>query len=244
MNGRIKRPEGSSDRLAFPRIGKVRIGKKGANGYPQSVDYFIPTGKYAGLFTAAYGDKPQTIQIIFTEDDPAKVCRERYEYRDNSGHLIAHGDGEIFAIWNGTSYQELSIIDHPNLMTAVANRYPNAKTKKGGDGWDIILTLNFIIPLIRGVAGIWTFETKGSASTIPHIRDTFDAMLAQRGFCKGIIFDLNVQFATSQSPGNASRFPVVSLVPNESKDNINLIKEALEPVKSIKESNNDDNKRQ
>lgn len=80
-----------------------KIGMKNANGYPQSVDYFIPTGKYAGLFTQAYGEKPQTIQIVFPDDDPAKVCNERYEYRDDDGRLIAAGDGETFQVWDGKS---------------------------------------------------------------------------------------------------------------------------------------------
>lgn len=44
-----------------------------------------------GLFTQAYGEKPQTIQIVFPDDDPAKVCNERYEYRDDDGRLIAAG---------------------------------------------------------------------------------------------------------------------------------------------------------
>lgn len=64
MKGRIKRPEAQQSRLILPRVGQIKIGIKNANGYPQSVDYFIPTGKYAGLFTQAYGEKPQTIQIV------------------------------------------------------------------------------------------------------------------------------------------------------------------------------------
>ena len=88
MKGRIKRPEAQQSRLILPRVGQIKIGIKNANGYPQSVDYFIPTGKYAGLFTQAYGEKPQTIQIVFPDDDPAKVCNERYEYRDDDGRYV------------------------------------------------------------------------------------------------------------------------------------------------------------
>ena len=92
IKGRIIRPEAEKSRLILPRVGQIKIGMKNANGYPQSVDYFIPTGKYAGLFTQAYGEKPQTIQIVFPDDDPAKVCNERYEYRDDDGRLIAAGN--------------------------------------------------------------------------------------------------------------------------------------------------------
>lgn len=231
--GRIKRPDADRGRLILPRVGFIKIGMKNANGYPQSVDYFIPVGKYAGLFTQAYGEKPQTIQIVFPDDDPAKVCNEQYEYRDDEGRLIASGDGETFKVWDGKKYEPLTITDYPNLMAGISKRYPNRAVQKGGDGWVITLTLTFIVPLVRGIAGVWQFTTKGTASTIPAIRETFDGMLAERGFCKGVIFDLNVQFATTQKPGDKSRFPVVSLVPNESADNVLKVKKAWEPIKKI-----------
>ena len=124
-------------------------------------------------------------------------------------------------------------------MIGISKRYPNRLVQKGGNGWGIVLTLNFIIPCVRGIAGIWQFTTNGTASTIPAIRETFDGMLSERGFCKGIIFDLNVQFATTQKPGDKSRFPVVTLVPNESSENILKVKQAWESVKQIKEIKND-----
>ena len=231
--GRIKRPDSDRGRLILPRVGIIKIGMKNANGYPQSVDYFIPVGKYAGLFTQAYGEKPKTIQIVFPDDDPAKVCNEQYEYRDDEGRLIASGDGETFKVWDGKKYEPLTIADYPSLMVGIAKRYPNRAVQKGGDGWVVTLTLMFIVPLVRGIAGVWQFSTKGTASTIPAIRETFDGMLSERGFCKGVIFDLNVQFATTQKPGDKSRFPVVSLVPNESMDNVLKIKKAWEPIIQI-----------
>ena len=108
------------------------------------------------------------------------------------------------------------------------------RTRRLGNYVDI----EFYVPLVRGVAGVWQFSTKGTASTIPQIRETFDGMLAERGFCKGIIFDLNVQFATTQKPGDKSRFPVVSLVPNESPDNVLRVRKAWEPVKQLEGGDN------
>ena len=237
MKGRINRPTPGVKRVVLPRVGFIKVGLKevGKNGkeYPKSVDYFIPTGKYAGLFTQAYGEKPQTIQIVFPDDAPENVCNEMYEYRDDDGRRIAYGDGETFVVWNGKQYCQYSTKDYPNLMAGVAEKHPNRSVLKGGDGWVVTLTVTFIIPLVRGVAGVWQFITKGTASTIPNIRDTFDAMLQERGFCKGIIFDLNVQFATTQKPGDKSRFPVVSLVPNESPDNVLKVRKAWEPVKQL-----------
>lgn len=233
MKGRIRRPETEVNRLPFPRVGSIKVGMKSDKGYPKSVDYFIPAGKYAGMFTNVYGDKPQTIQIIFPDDDPGKVCNERYEYRDDSGQLVAEGDGEIFKVWDGKNYQNLSTKDYPDLMKSIAKRFPNKLFAKNGDGWKISLTLNFVIPMVKGIAGVWTFTTNGSASTIPAIRSIFDKMLEERGYCKGIVFDLSVKFATTQKPGDKSRYPVVSLIPNESAENIEKIKNVLNPKKEL-----------
>lgn len=239
MKGRINinRTTPGIQRVVLPRVGFIKVGykEKAANGkeYPKSVDYFIPTGKYAGLFTKAYGEKPQTIQIVFPDDDPAKVCNEMYEYRDDDGRRIAYGDGETFFVWNGKQYCQYSTKDYPNLMAGVAERHPNRSVLNGGDGWIVTLTVTFIIPLVRGVGGVWQFTTKGTASTIPNIRDTFDAILADKQFVKGIIFDMNVQFAVSQKPGDRSRYPVVTIVPNESEGNLYKVKEAFKPVKLV-----------
>ena len=184
MAGRIvKKASAEISKLALPRVGTIKIGFKDERGLPRSVDYFIPTGKYASLFTKAYGEKPQTIQVVFPDDDPAKVCNERYEYRDDEGRLLATGDGENFQIWNGKEYQEVSIEQSPNLMRSVEKRHPNKLYQKTGEGWQIILTLNFIIPCVRGIAGVWQFSTKGTASTIPNVRNVFDAMLEMKGYC-------------------------------------------------------------
>lgn len=234
MKGRIiNRPAAERNHLVLPRVGFVKVGYKDEKGYPCSTDYFMANGKYAALFNKAYGDKPQTIQIVFPSDDPEQVCCERYEYRDDEGRLLATGDGQTFKCWNGKEYQELSVTDYPNLMQSIEKRYPNKQYKRNGEGWNIILTLNFIIPCVRGVAGVWQYTTRGTASTIPNIRDTFDAVLENKGFVKGVLFDMNVQFAKSQKPGDKSRYPVVTIVPNESEENLKKVKEAYQPIKLL-----------
>ena len=96
--------------------------------------------------------------------------------------------------------------------------------------WKITLTLVFILPLARGVMGCWQFQTKGSASTIPQVRDAFDAMLETNGKVAGVIFDLSVKMHVSQKPNEKSRYPVVTLVANESKENLLNVKAAKEPI--------------
>ena len=231
MGGRIFRPE-QSGTLELPEIGRLHIGKKqaGQNGkeYPVSVDYFIPSGKYAGMFEQALGEKPQTIQIIFPSDSVDCSCNERYEYRDDRGALVAWGDGRVFEIWDGQRYAPYDVETYPNIMEQVCKNVP---TKRGADNWDIVLTLRFIVPAVRGIVGVWQFSTKGRASSIKNIRESFDAVKAMRGTVTQTVFDLSVQFAKSNKPGVNSRYPVVSLVANDNR--ISEIRDAIAPKENL-----------
>lgn len=233
MGGRIVRNDPDAAMLELPEIGRLHIGKKqvGQNGkeYPVSVDYFIPAGKYAGMFTDALGEKPQTIQVIFPDDNPEKVCNERFEYRDDKGALVARGDGRVFEIWDGKKYAPYSVEQFPDIMDQVTARNP---TKRGTDNWDISLTLRFIVPAVRGVVGVWQFSTKGRASSIKNIRNSFDSVQLMRGTVTQTVFDLSVQFAKSNKPGVNSRYPVVSLVANDSR--IEEIRKMIAPEQTTK----------
>lgn len=222
MDGRIIR---QARQLNLPRVGKIKIGSKNERGLPQSQDFFSATGAYYKLFEAEYGKTPSLIQIVFPSDETEKVCNEMYEYRDNSGKLCAYGNGQDFYVWNGQEYILFTRDENPQIMQQVSKRYPSKK------GWQITLTLTFIIPRVRGVAGVWSLTTKGAASTIPAICDTFDFVKSQKGYVKGLIFDLCVSFATSQKPGQNSRYPVINLVLNESDENLKTIKGVLEQKK-------------
>ena len=92
------------------------------------------------------------------------------------------------------------------------------------------LNNNFIIPKVRGIMGLWQFSTKGSASSIPQVRDTFDAVLESNGHCSGVVFDLSVKMHTSQKPNTASKYPVVTLMPNESEEVLRMVKECKKPL--------------
>lgn len=224
MAGRILNKE-KIKRLPFPILGRVACGEKSEKGYPRSLDYFVASGKYAELFKSAYGDKPSTIQIVFPNDDAELCCKESYELRDTAGKLVSEGDGETFKVWSDKTkaYITLSTEQYPNLMEMIAGKYPKCE-------WKTTLTLNFIIPKVRGIMGLWSFSTKGSASTIPQVRDTFDAMLEQNGHASGVIFDLSVKMHKSNKPNDSSRYPVVSLVPNESEENLRMVKESRKPI--------------
>lgn len=230
-SGRIYRPE-QGVTMELPEVGRLHIGKKqmGNNGkeFPVSVDYFIPSGKYADLFLTALGEKPSTIQVIFPSDNPELVCNERFEYRDNSGALVARGDGRIFEIWDGKKYAPYSVDKFPDIMEQVTKNVPT----KRPDNWDVVLSLKVIVPAVRGIVGVWGFTTKGRASSIRNIRESFDGVQALRGTVTNTVFDLSVKFAKSNKPNTNSRYPVVSLVANDTR--LAEIQKMLQPTDSIK----------
>ena len=217
--GRIHRPE-TQPQTVLPIIGNIKCGIKGERN-PKSLDYFIASGKYADLFTSAYPGKPNTIQIVFVTNDD-RSCNERYEYRDEKGDLFAKGDGQVFHIWDGKRYAERKISDTPDIMKQVEKLCP-----KSHKGWEVILTLRFLIPKIREVAGIWQYTTRGDKSSIPNIVSTFDMVNNTANGIVGVVFDLAVQFAKSQKPGDASRYPVVNLIPNLTQTNQQILKESF-----------------
>lgn len=235
MKGRIVRPEQAENKLELPEIGRLHIGMKVKNQYgkeyPTSVDYFIPTGKYADMFTRSLGEKPNTISIIFPDDNPESVCNERYEYRNDKGELVARGDGTTFEIWDGKKYAPYSIERIPDLMQQVTAKNPKKTLNEDYDGWDVVLTMRFIVPAVRGVVGIWQFSTKGRASSVKNIRNSFDGVQAMRGTVRNTVFDLSVAFAKSNKPGQNSRYPVVSMVANDNR--IAEIKAALAPTQNV-----------
>lgn len=228
MEGRIYRNEQNTEMLELPEVGRLHIGIKNERGYPQSIDWFRPTGKYADMFTKCCGEKPQTIQIIFPSDNVELVCNERYEYRDDKGALVARGDGRTFEVWNGQKYMPYSITQYPDIMNQIAAKNP---TKKGADNWVIALTLRFVVPAVRGVVGVWQFSTKGAASSIKNIRNSFDAVQMMRGTVTQTVFDLSVQFAKSNKPNDSSRYPVVSLIANDNR--IEDIRKAIAPKENL-----------
>lgn len=111
MKGRIMRNE-PINRISLPIIGKIKVGIKDEKGLPKSIDYFVSTGKYAGLFNQAYGDKPQTIQIVFVYDEPGKSCKEEYQYRVMRVNWLHTATGNVLCMERETictiQYKRLS----------------------------------------------------------------------------------------------------------------------------------------
>lgn len=174
-----------------------------------------------------YGEKPNQIQIIFITDDDSVSCNEVWEGREKkTGNLAGTSDGESFQLWNYDSgkYEEC------NDKTIV-----ESFTKEHEIQWSIILTLNFIIPAIKGVFGMWQLQTKGTKSSIESIINTYDAMKNEAGTVINIPFDLVVKKVEGQKPGQKRVFPVVDLVPNISSQNIEILRKWLNQGGDVKD---------
>ena len=245
MKGRIVREQ---EGYKLPVVGKVKIGEmtKNAQGkeYPRALDYFIGYGKYKDLFTQAYGEKPQKIQILFISDDPADSCSERYELRTPKGDVYARGDGEIFDIWDAKAkaYKEFSIKEHPDLMYRAETKCNEGVEERKQTKWKVRLTLRFLLPKIANVMGLWSLETGGELSSIGQIRDTFDFVQSRAGTVTRVLFDLCVSKHKSQKPDDNSSYPVISLIPNMTDENLLLLGKMRETINFNKIAYLDDEK--
>lgn len=216
MSARIKNRQREQIQT-LPEIGRLHVGVRKENGLPMSVDYFVPAGKYAELFNAAFPEHPSNIPVIFPEDNDEIYCNEYYELRDKAGKLVSDGDGETFRVWHEKvrAYESYTVSEHPALMQSLEQKYQSK--------WRVKLTLRFIIPQVRGVMGLWAFSTSADASSIPSIIGSYEQVRKMNGTVAGVIFDLSVKMHVSNKPGDSSRYPVVNLVVNESKENVERV---------------------
>lgn len=203
--------------VKLPLLGRIKVGvkqtsQKTGKEFPTSIDWFRADGKYAETFHQVYGPKPNRIQIVFFSNRVEDVCSESYVVRDSGGRLLAEGDGESWRAW---SAQKKEYVFGKASIEEVEKKY--------GSKAAVSLTLRFLLPKIPSVFGLWSFTTKGAKSSIPAIRDTFDQVLEMAGVVTNIPFDLTVEKVKSNKPGAASVFPVVTLIPNVSQENLDLL---------------------
>ena len=227
--GRIKRDTPIAT-PPLPIIGNIRIGEKRNNGsggkdYPVSLDYFKPTGDFAKLFTDAYGDKPNKIQVIFISNDNVQSCHEEYDARDAAGRRAGYGDGETFYLYD---LKKEEYIEYKPNKEPTHKEFMTKYTKDNKLVWKVVLTLHFIIPKIKGVFGVWRFQTRGSKSSIQQIISVFDMIKNSAGTIVNIPFDMVVEKVKSQKPENKSVFPVVKLIPNITQDNLDIVRGFLQ----------------
>jgi len=188
------------------------------------LDYFIATGAYASKFDEVY-IKPERIPIIFISDDDFQSCFEEWDGRDNEGRRAGYGDGETYWLWEYGKNEYSETKDRQKVADF---------SKKHAVKWRQVLTINFVIPAIKGVFGVWQLQTGGDKSSINAIRNTFDEMKELAGTVINIPFDLCVKRVTSNKPEAKSVYPVISLVPNISAENMETLRAFFEAGLDIK----------
>jgi hypothetical protein len=81
---------------------------------------------------------------------------------------------------------------------------------------------------------VWQLQTGGDKSSINAIRNTFDEIKEMAGTVVNIPFDLVVKKVTSNKPEAKSVYPVISLVPNISSENMEVLRKFFEAGLDIK----------
>lgn len=216
--GRIKVAKAQNSASTLPEIGKIKTGIKAktAKGteYPKAIDYFRPTGNFANAFTKLFGAQPKTLQVAFVSDDISEVCNEQFESWDK-GKRYGWGDGETFTVWDAASGKHVE---------GLPANDPKVRALK----WDRTLTLRFVLLQMKGVLGYWSYTTKAKEVTIPSIVKSFDMVMERAGTIIGFPFQLQIEMKKSYSPGEARTYPVVSLIPAFTEDNIEAVRNYIE----------------
>lgn len=226
--GRIKSDKVQRTGMALPEAGRIKIGEKAKNvrgvEYPTSLDYFRPTGTFAEHFTKVFGPKPDKITVVFISDNITDSCNEEFACWEN-GKRWGWGDGETFNVWDSKA------ANGKGEYVTVMKGDPLLAGKK----WDVMLTMRFLIPELKGVLGHWVFTTKGAKTTIPSMVKAFDFIKERMGTVIGVPFELVVEKSKGYTPGEARQYSRVKLIPCISEQYMEKVRDFLAAGKSITE---------
>jgi len=218
QNGRIKVAKAQNNASSLPEIGKIKTGIKAktASGteYPKAIDYFRPTGNFANQFIKLFGEKPKELQITFISNDIKEVCNEQFESWEK-GKRYGWGDGETFTVFNATTGK------YENDIPAADKRVKALK-------WERTLTLRFVLLKMTGVLGYWSWSTKAKEVSIPSITKSFDLVMEKTGSIIGFPFNFTIEMKKSYTPGEAKTYPVVSLIPSFTEENMEAVRNYIE----------------
>jgi len=220
MTGRIKNKTTPN---ALPIIGKLSIGEKHPEkGYPMSLDYFRAKASpdYCEMFRARYGEKPQSLTVVFPSDDIATVCPQFYELRDKAGKRVATGDGITFQV--ATPQTDKTVKD-VEVAPDDSEKWRADMAIKCGGVWKEVLVLRVMLPNFP-VFGAWELRTSGDDSSIPQIIASIDAVILSAGRLRLIPFDLSVKKVKSDKAGSTSVYPVIQLACNISPESVDKVR--------------------
>lgn len=217
-SGRIKVAKAQNNASTLPEIGKIKTGIKAKTAagveYPKAIDYFRPTGNFSNQFTKLFGDKPKSLQVAFISDNIKEVCNEQFESWDK-GKRYGYGDGEVFTVFDASSGK---------YVDGVLASDKRVKALK----WDRTLTLRFVLLKMTGVLGYWSWSTKAKEVSIPSITKSFDLVMERAGSIIGFPFNFTIEMKKSYTPGEAKTYPVVSLIPSFTEENMEAVRSYIE----------------
>lgn len=237
LSGRIQTKKDQDKKIGLGVAGRLKIGKKvikNGKEYPTSLDHFILDAPedYVKAFKAAYGDKPDKIEIIFLSDDPAHSCSEQLQVRDKQGKLYAKSDGVNVLLAAEEGWTD---VHHDRIEKnggALEFMHKTAE-HKGSSGVEHVLTLRFMIVRMKGVFAEFLLSTKGKQSSIKELTSAFDTLIDIAGTARMITFDLMVEMVKSDRSGSKNKYPVLRLIPNIGQENINRLREMVESGQNI-----------
>lgn len=174
---RVLPVKGLSGIRRFPRVGKIRLGERAASErgseYPRAAGHFVVKEDYAtsaeaaAAFREVYGERPDTIDIMFPCNDPERFFPQWYKsYRASVG-LWCKGDGEnaIRRVEGG----ELLDID---CLGRACPYYEAGECRE-------VANLMVLLPKVRA-NGVWQIDTS-SFHSIVRINSSIELLRAETG---------------------------------------------------------------
>lgn len=177
-----------------PRLGKIGLGirvpnKSGKGDHPQATEYFVirPGEQRDALIAFLHTDKPTSLRIQFTSNDPEEFAPHHLEAWSSSG-LRCRGDGEVararvvlpvFTEWQKRAESDPltppppAMWEHKDGVDRRFPCYPDAdgavRCPLAGKDCKPLMRLSFVIRDFPQL-GVWTIDT----SSVTNIMRTLD----------------------------------------------------------------------
>ena len=187
--------KGISDKVRFPRLGKIKIGEKTEKGYPRSLDYFLCPDEVKKV----YGDEPKELDILFPVDSLDAIFPQYLKWYGKGSGLKCWGDGETAHRFN----KETNDIEEIECLFEECPEYESKNCKK-------LANLNFMLPKVQGL-GIYQLATS-SMNSILNINSTLALISGITGGKISMIpFKLVVSREEAQVEGKKLTISVLNL---------------------------------
>ncbi|MDY6957928.1 MAG: hypothetical protein SVK08_02105 [Halobacteriota archaeon] len=184
-------------------LGRIAIGTKSSEGYPQKLDHFIFTRSEMGenkrypidkevteIYEKEFGKKPKSIVIVLPFDTPDEVFHTAYGNYRKAGVCDCYGDGITARRNIGGEWQEVQC-GYEECTYKIVKRQgkPDMVTCKPRG------ILSVWLPLVRRVGGVFKLRTS-SRWSIGNIMDSLEQFYSirrkQGKTLKGLVCKLTV----------------------------------------------------